>query len=411
MRILLADDDPLTLRLLKNTLRRSHYETVLARDGQKAFHILTHPPVPEVALLDWMLPGLDGIEICRRLRAQKDASFVYIILLISHDRLKNVTAGLDAGANDYMTKPFDKDELKSRIAVGFRVVDYENSRKVANDKLLQYSHDLKHLTQERVQQLVQADRMISLGTMAAGIAHEINNPLTIVQGNIGLLKHFWQQSGQAAYQEVLDHSAAQDIRQPELKEIWEMIENSEKAVKRLRDIVDGMRSFAHGQGGKVTVLDPVDCLRDAVQICLPKTKHLCKVKLELQEVPFQVKANPVQITQVLVNLLSNAADALAGTTRPSITATIGHAKRQLLISLHDNGPGIPPDALDKVWSPSFTTKPVGQGTGLGLSISHKIAEEHYGELRVVSPPGAGTTFTLLLPEGDKYERLLTEQNR
>ncbi|MEW6515428.1 MAG: response regulator [candidate division FCPU426 bacterium] len=409
MRILLADDDPITLRLLENSLKNSGYEIVLAHNGPEAWQLLTTSPQPDVALLDWMMPELDGLEICRRQRARKDSNFVYIILVTSNDRPEDITIGLDAGANDYITKPFNKDELKSRISVGVRVANYENALKITNERLTQYSQDLEQLAQERAQQLVRADRMIVLGTMAAGIAHEINNPLTIVQGNLGLLKHFWRQFGGKIFQQLAGLPEPGGGYQPQAQDVAEMIENAEKAVRRLRAIVDGMRSLSHGQGGKIEALDPKQCLADAIQICLPKTKHLCQVQVEAQDIPFQVKANPVQVTQILVNLIANAADALAGTPDPSITARIFASKNQLHLSVQDNGPGIPSEALDKIWSPLFTTKPMGQGTGLGLAICHKIAEDHGGALQVESLPGRGATFTLSLPNETDYDRFLAER--
>jgi len=411
MRILLADDDQITLRLLENSLRHSNYETVLARDGEEAWNILNTPPIPEIALLDWMMPGIDGTEICRRLRKQQNSAFVYIILVTSNDRPEDITAGLDAGANDYITKPFDKDELKSRIAVGARVVAYEKSLKRANDTLLKYSQQMESLAQQRAQQLVQADRMISLGTMAAGIAHEINNPLTIAQGNINLLKNFWHYFGEKNYQLALNSQKEQQGSQPSPKDVRDMIETAEKAIYRLRNIVDGIRSFSHGQGGKVETLDPLSCLKDAIQICLPKTKHLCEVKIEANEIPFTVKANPVQITQILVNLIANAADALAGISQPSIVAKIYHQNERCFLSIQDNGPGIPPESLEKLWSPLFTTKPKGQGTGLGLPICLKIAQEHGGELQVKSKVGSGTTFTLILPNENDYNHIMAEKTK
>ncbi|MBN1594831.1 response regulator [candidate division FCPU426 bacterium] len=408
MRILLADDDQITLRLLENSLKKTAYETVQATDGNEAWKILTTPPVPEIALLDWMMPGIDGTEICRRLRKQPTSAFIYIILITSNDRPQDITSGLDAGANDYIIKPFNKDELRSRVAVGARVVSYEQTLTRTNDALVKYSQHMELLAQERAQQLVQADRMISLGTMAAGIAHEINNPLTIAQGNINLLKNFWAYFGEKAYAASAPKTKKPEAFQPQPKDVREMIETSEKAIKRLRNIVDGMRSFSHGQGGSVEILQPEVCLRDAIQICLPKTKHVCEIAFHVNLPPFQVKANPVQITQILVNLISNAADALQGIPHPAITVDIDHDGGKLLFRVQDNGAGISQENLTKIWSPLFTTKPKGQGTGLGLAICMKIAQDHGGELKVESQAKKGTVFTLVLPNTEGYDRFLKE---
>jgi C4-dicarboxylate-specific signal transduction histidine kinase len=124
---------------------------------------------------------------------------------------------------------------------------------------------------------------------------------------------------------------------------------------------------------------------------------------------FRVLANPVQITQILVNLIANAADALADTPAPSIFARAYPDQHRLCLSIQDNGPGIPPENLEKIWNPLFTSKPMGQGTGLGLAICQEIAQAHGGTLRVASQPGQGATFTLCLPNEADYAKLVSDR--
>jgi two-component system, NtrC family, sensor kinase len=411
MRILIAESDPHTLLQLESSLTEPTYEIILAHNGPEAWRLATATPSPDIAVLAENLPDMDGLEICRRLHAQKERRFIFLILLAPPGLSGDLARGLDAGANDYITNPFYPNELKSRVALGARIANYENTIQLANERLQLCSQNLEQLAQERAQQLVRADRMIVLGTMAAGIAHEINNPLTIVQGNLGLLKHFWRQFGENIFKQMSKTPKPNGLVLPEKPDIAEMIANAEKAVRHLRDVVDGMRTLSHGGGGKVEALDPLRCLQDAVQICLSKTKNLCPVKIEAQEIPFRALANPVQITQILVNLIANAADALAQTPGPAITAR-AYAdldQRRLCLSVQDNGPGIPPEILDKIWNPLFTTKPMGQGTGLGLAICRKIAENHNGTLQVKSLVGQGSTFTLCLPNESEFVHLVAER--
>jgi C4-dicarboxylate-specific signal transduction histidine kinase len=410
MRILLADDDHISLRLLENLLKKTNHELLLANDGDEAWRLLQQTPRPDIALLDWMMPGLDGLEIIRKLRQGMEASFVYIILVTSNNMPEDITAGLDAGANDYITKPFNKEELKSRIDVGCRVVEYEMSLKTKNEELFRFSSEMEHLAQSRAQQLVQADRMITLGTMAAGIAHEINNPLTVIQGNLGLIKGFWKANGETAYRQFLTSittDASAFYHQPE--EVLEMIMTAATSVKRIRNIIDGMRSFSHGQGGSIEEYAPAQCIEDAIQICMPKVKHLGGVKTDLADAPFPSKGNPVQITQALVNLIANAADALSGQKSPEIAVALSARNHHLEITVQDNGPGISPEHLEDLWSPFFTTKPVGKGTGLGLAITKKIITEHGGNIAVTSSPETGTCFKIILPNPENYD--LYQENR
>lgn len=407
MKILLADDDPISLHLLEKSLAHLQSEIVLAHNGQEAWQHLTATPPPDLALLDWMMPELDGPDICHLLRAKQVNHFTYIILVTSNDRPEYITIGLDAGANDYIIKPFNQDELRSRVAVGLRVVNYENSLRIVNERLTEYSRDLEQLAEERAQQLVRADRMVVLGTMAAGIAHEINNPLTVVQGNLGLLKHFWRQFGDQALRGIQADLASGQGYDLKHLDVRDMLDSMERSIHSLRNIVDGMRTLSHGGGGKIEALDHLRCLQDAIQISLPKTKRLCPVAVETQDVPFRVLANPVQITQILVNLIANAADALADTPAPAIIARAYPDQLRLCLSIQDNGPGIPPEHLEKIWNPLFTSKPMGQGTGLGLAICQEIAQAHGGTLHVASQPGQGATFTLCLPNEADYAKLVS----
>jgi len=135
------------------------------------------------------------------------------------------------------------------------------------------------------------------------------------------------------------------------------------------------------------------------------------VKNQVEDIPFPVKGNPVQITQVLVNLIANAADALAGASESWIKVTIQPRDQNLLFIVEDNGPGIPAAAMDKLWSPFYTTKPVGKGTGLGLSICKKIVEDHGGRIWVESENGKGTAFYFSIPNAFDYDRLMAEREK
>ncbi len=404
MRILVADDDRLTRTLVEKSLEGQKYEITLASNGNQAWETIQKDH-PDIILLDWVMPGLDGLEICQRLQTAENKRFVYIILLTANNHIEDILKGLDAGANDYITKPFNFQELKSRLAVGVRVSEYQNLLLKMNDVLRRYSLQMEELAQERAQQLVQAERLVTLGTMAAGIAHEINTPLTVLQGNIRLLKRAWESD----WAEILEDAAR---RKPgfqgyqQAKELLGMLDN---AVQRIRQIIDGMRNFSHGKGGEVEIYQPEACLREALEICLPKTKHSVSISREVEPLPFTMKGNPVQITQVLVNLIGNAVDALSKRPEPRITVTLKPSRDHAVFAVQDNGSGIPPEDIEKLWSPFYTTKPRGQGTGLGLFICHTIVEEHGGSIQVNSTPGAGTTFVVELPSEKAFDNLPTKK--
>lgn len=142
MRILIADDDPVSCRLLDGLLRKWGYQVIVARNGTEAWEMLQADQAPRIALLDWMMPGLDGLEICRRVRARSSQAYVYVMLLTANDKVGNLVEGLESGADDYLTKPFHPQELRARLRVGLRMLDLESGLVEARENLrFKASHD------------------------------------------------------------------------------------------------------------------------------------------------------------------------------------------------------------------------------------------------------------------------------
>lgn len=162
MKILIADDDPLTCRMLEALLSRWGYEVISAGDGNEAWQILQAENAPRMAILDWMMPGMEGAEICRRIREISHSEMIYLILLTSKSRKKDIIAGLDAGADDYIIKPFDHGELRVRTQVGKRIIELQSA----------LAHSVK------IQGVLE---------MAGSVCHEIAQPLQIISGQIELL--------------------------------------------------------------------------------------------------------------------------------------------------------------------------------------------------------------------------------
>jgi len=127
MKILIAEDDRITCRILENLLIEQGYEVVVTRDGNEAWKILRREDAPQLVILDWMMPGMDGVEICKKLQAKETGRYIYIIFLTAKIRKNDIAAGLDAGADDYVTKPFDEKELRARVRVGFRILELQNN--------------------------------------------------------------------------------------------------------------------------------------------------------------------------------------------------------------------------------------------------------------------------------------------
>jgi two-component system NtrC family sensor kinase len=258
-------------------------------------------------------------------------------------------------------------------------------------------------------QLLQSEKMASIGQLAAGVAHEINNPIGFVSSNLGTLRGYADALLKVvdAY-ETLDTVLAahpQLLRyieeQKQLNElayvrddIRTLIAESIEGTTRVRNIVQNLRDFSHVDQGDWQQTNLHAGLDSTLSVARNEIKHKAKVIKDYGELPL-VECLPSQINQVFLNLLVNAAQAI--TDQGTITIRTRADDAMVCVAISDTGSGMAPEVLAKVFDPFFTTKPVGQGTGLGLAVSFGIVEQHGGRIEVESTPGAGTTFSVMLP--------------
>lgn len=299
-----------------------------------------------------------------------------------------------------------------RAPADLQALGIDDSDLAPADPLRVYLEQLVKLNREvelRSSELFHAERMASIGTLAAGVAHEINNPLAYVKSNIMTLQGFLRPLTETMEQLLkLDSEDPQfsaalrskgvELDQTELQfileDLQEILEDLLDGSSRIVSIVNGLRQFSHPNAKELDEVDLNESVRVAIELSRNEFKYHAKLNLELGDIP-RIKANPGEITQVLVNLLVNASHAI----EDSGTITIGSqlSGKQVEIFVEDSGKGIAPEDLGQIFTPFFTTKPVGEGTGLGLAISHRIIAEHGGEIDVQSELGKGTRFTLHFP--------------
>ncbi|HVM32581.1 MAG TPA: ATP-binding protein [bacterium] len=378
-KLLVADDEPDMLGFLKIQLQKQ-YEVVEATDGQQALE-KARQFLPDLILLDMMMPEKDGIEVCRELKNQVSTQAIPIILLTARADDETKMRALETGASDFLSKPFSSTELHVRVKN--LVESHHYQRDLAREKNALES-TLEQL-KETEGQLVQNEKMASLGRLSAGLIHEINNPLNYAAQALYVLrtkKDQLPEAERAGYAEVLA-----DI---------------EDGIQRVKRIVTDLRTFTHPHmgGGK----DLVE-VRAVVETAARFLSHDLRdpVKLEM-DIPADqtMQADRNKMVQVFINLIQNACDALKDKKFPEgegprIWVEAREEKQRVLIRVRDNGTGIDPKILDKIFDPFFTTKDVGQGMGLGLSLCFRILQEQEGRLSVKSELGKGAEFTLDLP--------------
>lgn len=375
--VLVADDEPDMLRFLKSELS-AHYRVLEAADGQQAVEKAAQF-LPDVIVLDMMMPEKDGLQACREIRQNVLTQAIPVIMLTARADEQTKLAALGAGASDFLTKPFSTTELHVRLKN--LLESYQFQRQLAKqNKVLQ---DTIQQLKETELQLVQSEKLASLGRMSAGIIHEINNPLNFAMTGLYTLRN-------------KVHMLGPDQRQ----EYLEILSDVHEGLERVKKIVSDLRMFTHPEPGKCEQVQLAEVVSAAIRLLSNELRGKVKIEQQLPEGQ-AVWANRNKLVHVCVNLLQNALDALRrkefdGET-PTIWIRAWAENGRCMLSIRDNGPGIKPEHLGKIFDPFFTTKDVGEGMGLGLSICYRIMREFNGRILVSSEPGKFCEFTLEFP--------------
>jgi two-component system, NtrC family, sensor kinase len=421
--ILVIDDTPTNLEVLYDALSSVGYEVLVEMDGESGLQqVLDNPP--DIILLDVMMPGIDGFETCRRLKADSRTVGIPVIFMTALSETESKVKGFDVGAVDYVTKPFQHEEVLARVKLHLQMCNMAKMLAAQNNLLKNFTDHLEEKVAERTAelqqahvQLIQQEKLSSLGQLVAGVAHEINNPVNFIYGNCTPAQQYAEDllSLLQVYQEDYPQPTARVKDIEFLADDMPKVLNSMKmGADRIREIVLSLRNFSR--------LDEADFkdvnIHEGIDNTLLILGHRLKRDGDNQEIQViqeygqipAVTCFPGQMNQVFMNILSNGIDALReyDETRSPVEINNNPGKiwiRTKLIQsgwvsiqFMDNGPGIPESILQQLFNPFFTTKPVGKGTGLGLSISHQIiVERHNGRLWCDSVLGEGTKFTIEIP--------------
>lgn len=398
-KILLVEDDATSRKIMRMALEKKGFHIDVVETGEEALRKLETDHV-DILILDWMLPGMDGIEVCESIRRQRSSSYVYIIIQTSRDEHEDLIHALESGADDFTVKPFKLDEMVARINVGSRVIKLESELRAEHETTRRYASDMENLANERAKQLVHADRMASLGLLSAGLAHEINNPTSFISGNVQTLERFWP-----FIAKLLDESPAShpdgDTLQFIAEETPRLIQGVKNGAERITRIVSGLKSFARENPPTVTTFDLHEVIENALLLCHNALKYNIEVTKTFTEPTPKPSGDPQQIEQVLINLLINAADAIGSEKQGHITVRTARQGANIVVQVEDNGPGLSETVADQLWNPFFTTKPIGKGTGLGLSISKGIIENNGGSISAKNTVNGGAVFTVKLKTSEK----------
>jgi len=417
--ILVVDDLRDNLRLLSNLLRSQGYEVRTAINGTMALRSAQSEP-PALILLDINMPDIDGYEVCRQLKASEETRNIPIIFISALDDSLDKVKAFQVGGVDYITKPFRVEEMLIRIETQLKVQRFTQTlEQQVEQRTAELSQALHHLQQAQTQ-LVQQEKLSALGNLVAGVAHEINNPIGFIAGNLNeaqqrvqeLMEHLNLYRDRAPEGDIANHAEEIDLDYL-LEDLPNMIDSMKMGCDRLKNISTSLRTFSRAdQDYKV----PFN-IHDGIDSTILILKHRLKANEQRSAIEVitnygnlpQIECFPGQLNQVFMNILANAIDALEESNNGRIfeeikanpnciKITTSAADNVVKIAIYDNGKGMSEEVKSKIFGHLFTTKAVGKGTGLGLAIARQIVEEtHGGKLSFNSVLGEGTEFIIEIP--------------
>lgn len=409
--ILVVDDEANNRNVMVAQLASEGYALVTAESGEAALELIDRR-LPDLILLDVMMPGISGFDVAEILKSEERTAGVPIIMLTALGDSDSRLTALTHGAEEFLTKPVARAELLARINNLLRLKKYQDR---LADEVAHWTSELEDANQQVGElrgQLLHSEKLAAIGQLAAGVAHEINNPVGFVNANLGALKGYVKDllrmlrayeaaCGEMKIDSAVDAKLQQLRRDLELDYLRDdapiLIDESLEGLSRVCRIVQDLKCFAHADVNEERMFaDLHECLDSALNIATNEIKYKAVVVKDYAALP-EVECVPSQLNQVFLNLLVNAAQAMAESGRGTISVRTRREGAKACVEISDTGCGIAPAVLSRIFEPFFTTKPVGMGTGLGLSLSYGIVHRHGGQIEVDSVVGKGTTFRVVLP--------------
>ena len=387
--VLLIDDESFSEDIITHGLKACAPHTLRYASQPQMAVELAREIGATVVLVDLRMPEIDGLEVTRRLRADKDTEHIPVIVLSSEDDPDVKAKAFAVGANDYLVKWPDPRELVARVRYHS---DAFIARRQRDDAFVSLRLSQEQLAASQ-SALFQAQKMEAIGQLTGGVAHDFNNVLQIIGGNLQLLKLVGN---------VNDAGRAR-------------IDVALSGVERGAKLASHLLAFARRQPLQSVVINPGHLLREMDDMMRRVLGPRARVVTEIEHRLGSTLVDPNQLNNVLLNLAINARDAMAGSGTLTIrAANVGPdsagsshllppslpAGRYVLLEVADTGSGMPPEVLERAFEPFFTTKPTGQGTGLGLSMAYGFVKQSGGEIVLKSEAGKGTSVRIYLPRSE-----------
>ncbi len=369
-KVLIIDDAPSVAKFTSEVLKKE-YQIRIASSGEEALEIL-HTYHPDIVLLDIVMPGMSGIEVCQKIRKDPGFSFMKIIMVSSKTHIEERIEGYEAGADDYIGKPFKREELLAKVRVFFRL-------KLAEDQLHKMNEKLNEQVRIRTDQLIDSEKMATIGKLTAGIVHNLNNPL----------------------QAILGYSQLIELKLPE-NPYTQKLKASAMLMKEM--IATILTTSRKENSIRVDNIDLNALLMNQLEMMKANNffKHQIRAETDLNPIPLY-KGVYSHFSQSFGNLIKNAVDAMYKTDKKILSVQTRAGEHDIQITITDTGCGMDPETIPKIFDPFFTTKPLSAqdneptGTGIGLASTQEMIESYGGKIEVDSQPGIGSRFIVTLP--------------
>lgn len=427
MNILVVDDEKFNLRIAQELIETNIADThvFLCSVPEEAVQKIEENNI-DIILLDIIMPRITGIDILKDIRSKEKYNDIQIIMFTGMTDKESFKLCFENGANDYINKPINFTEFVARMNASVKARKNIITLKEMNHTITCQYKKLQVITQRLKDtqfNLIQKEKLAALGEIAAGIAHEINNPMGFISSNLDTMNRYIQKITnlivhyrnlvQLSGEETINHelflrekAAIQEIERKQkidfiLEDLTTVILESSDGAKRVTKIVQSLRNLAKtGTENEMTYNDLSQIAEEAILIVRHETQFVADIEKKIES-PLYLLCNKGEIGQVLLNILLNALHAVKIQNNGSLGKIIMEAyslDESVICRISDNGPGIKEEHLNRIFDPFFTTKDVGSGVGLGLSAAYDIVvKKHGGDLSVNSEPGKGTCFTIKLP--------------
>ena len=376
IRLLLVDDEDDFRSTLSKRLEKRGAQISQASNGKECLAVMANCPV-DVVVLDVKMPGMSGIEVLQHIKA--DHPQVEVIFLTGHAATRDGVEGIKSGAFDYLSKPVEFEHLLGKILQAYDKIHREEEKRLEAD-----------FKARMEQQMISTERLAAMGTLAAGVAHEINNPLAIINEAAGFMSL------------VLQKPELSDMPR---RQVFEMaLAKIEKSVKRARNITHQLLRSVRKNDPILADVNINELVTETIELVGKEAKNKdITISLNADTPLKNIWIEPEKIRQVLINLMTNAIQATDRQGRVSIH--VKNISEGILLTVGDTGHGIPREIREKIFEPFFSTKSPGEGTGLGLFVTREIIEKMDGTIEVDSQIGHGTRFTVRIPS-----RIYTDNN-